>query len=154
MPEWLNELLPIFILLVAVIIVISRLPKVEGLDYSKWLCGGENPSDGAAVITCPQPFAQWNPAHHGGCEYRGLRTKRHTYARTRRGPWLLYDNEADPYQVDNLIGGVEFATLQAELDAQLQRKLRAMGDEFLAGAEYMRRWGYPMDDSGAVPYAD
>jgi OPA family glycerol-3-phosphate transporter-like MFS transporter len=35
MPEWLNELLPIFILLVAVITVISRLPKVEGLNYSK-----------------------------------------------------------------------------------------------------------------------
>ena len=35
MPEWLNELLPIFILLVAVVTVISRLPKVEGLDYSK-----------------------------------------------------------------------------------------------------------------------
>jgi OPA family glycerol-3-phosphate transporter-like MFS transporter len=35
MPEWLNELLPIFILLAAVAIVISRLPKVEGLDYTQ-----------------------------------------------------------------------------------------------------------------------
>jgi MFS transporter, OPA family, glycerol-3-phosphate transporter len=34
MPEWLRELLPILILLVAVGIVIARLPKVEGLDYS------------------------------------------------------------------------------------------------------------------------
>jgi OPA family glycerol-3-phosphate transporter-like MFS transporter len=35
MPEWLNELLPIIILLVVVAIVISRLPKVEGLDYTQ-----------------------------------------------------------------------------------------------------------------------
>ena len=34
MPEWLEELLPILILLVAVVIVIARLPKVEGLDHS------------------------------------------------------------------------------------------------------------------------
>jgi len=34
MPEWLQELLPIFILLAAVSIVIARLPKVEGLDYT------------------------------------------------------------------------------------------------------------------------
>ncbi|MEN8198073.1 MAG: hypothetical protein ABFS30_16435, partial [Pseudomonadota bacterium] len=34
MPGWLEELLPIFILLAAVGLVIARLPKVEGLDYS------------------------------------------------------------------------------------------------------------------------
>ncbi len=34
MPEWLNELLPIVILLAAVGVVIARLPKVEGLDYT------------------------------------------------------------------------------------------------------------------------
>ena len=35
MPEWLKELLPIFILLAAMGIVIARLPKVKGLDYTK-----------------------------------------------------------------------------------------------------------------------
>jgi len=35
MPEWLEELLPILILLVAVVLVIARLPKVKGLDYSR-----------------------------------------------------------------------------------------------------------------------
>jgi OPA family glycerol-3-phosphate transporter-like MFS transporter len=34
MPTWLNELLPILILLAAVSVVIARLPKVEGLDYT------------------------------------------------------------------------------------------------------------------------
>ena len=35
MPVWLEELLPIVILLAAVTAVIARLPKVEGLDYTK-----------------------------------------------------------------------------------------------------------------------
>ncbi len=34
MPGWLEELLPILILLAAVAVVIARLPKVEGLDYT------------------------------------------------------------------------------------------------------------------------
>ena len=31
----------------------------------------------------------------GGREYRGLRTKQHTYVRGLDGPWLLFDNIAD-----------------------------------------------------------
>jgi hypothetical protein len=48
---------------------------------------------------------------HGeeGREYRGLRTKRYTYVRALAGPWLLFDNLADPYQMDNLIGEPEYA---------------------------------------------
>ena len=34
MPEWLNELLPIVGILAAVAVVLARLPKVEGLDYT------------------------------------------------------------------------------------------------------------------------
>ncbi len=33
MPKWLNELLPILILLAVVVVVFTRLPKVKGLDY-------------------------------------------------------------------------------------------------------------------------
>ena len=33
----------------------------------------------------------------------GVRTAQHTYCRNIWGKWLLYDNEVDPYQLDNLI---------------------------------------------------
>ena len=64
---------------------------------------------------------------------------------------LLYDNEADPYQLENLINCVDFAEIQAELEALLQRELHAIGDDFLDGMAYINRWGYPLDDSGTVP---
>ena len=41
---------------------------------------------------------------YGFAEYRGLRTTQHTYVRSIHGPWLLYDNAADPFQMRNLIG--------------------------------------------------
>jgi len=124
----------------------------EGLDYSGMMLGGEDPSDKAAVIACYQPFGQYRRDVHGGREYRGLRTPRYTYVRDLEGPWLLYDNDEDPYQLLNLVGNSEHAPLQVELDGILNRKLEERGDEFLPGPEYLERWGYVVDETGTVPY--
>ncbi|MBU0478925.1 sulfatase [bacterium] len=121
---------------------ISIPETVEGLDFSKHIAGGNDPSDGAAVIMCPQPFGNWNAKHHGGREYRGLRTKRYTYVRDLDGPWLLYDNEVDPYQMQNLIHDKEASGIRDELDRWLQKKLDDSNDEFLPGANYIAKWGY------------
>lgn len=125
---------------------------VEGLDFSAHIAGGADPSDGAALLTCPQPFGQWTIGWHGGREYRGLRTVRHTYVRDLHGPWLLYDNDADPYQRLNLVNEPGSAAVRDELDGILCRKLSDTGDDFLPGADYIRRWGYSVDESGTVPY--
>jgi arylsulfatase A-like enzyme len=124
---------------------------VEGLDFSGHLRGGANPSDGAAVIACLSPFGEWTRGR-GGKEYRGLRTERYTYVRDLHGAWLLYDNQTDPYQRDNLCNRPEHAELQARLDRQLTDKLAKQKDEFLPGPKYIERWGYKVDASGTVPY--
>jgi len=124
---------------------------VEGTDRTKWLRGDSPDEDEAALITCPSPFGEW-PRPRGGREYRGVRTMRYTYVRTLDGPWLLYDNDEDPYQLNNLAGRAEHASLQARLDALLNERLEATGDEFRPGAEYVAKWGYPTDRFGTVPY--
>jgi arylsulfatase A-like enzyme len=136
---------------------LSGLPipdSVEGVDFSDYIEGGDDPTDGAILLTCPQPFGQWTREQHGGREYRGLRTRRYTYTRSLDGPWLLYDNEADPYQLHNRCNDPDYADLQQELDQWLNRKLAATGDEFLPGIEYVRRWGYTIDETGTVPYTN
>ncbi len=127
---------------------------VEGLDFSGHIEGGPDPSRGAAVISCPHPFGQWNKPRYGGKEYRGLRTARYTYVRTLDGPWLLYDNEADPFQMRNVIDAPEYAAVRRELDQELDRRLAERGDEFLPGMEYIRRWGYEVTANGTVPYTN
>lgn len=128
--------------------------SVEGSDFTPCMEGkGGDPSRGAAVIACYHPFGQW-ARRAGGREYRGLRTTRYTYVRTLEGPWLLYDNERDPHQKENLAGKPEAAAIQRELDAELARRLKARKDDFLHGMEYIKRWGYAVDASGTVPYTN
>ena len=123
--------------------------SVDGRDFSPALAGESIESDGA-LLACFHPFGEWSRPL-GGREYRGLRTEQYTYCRTLDGPWLLYDNDADPYQMVNLVHQPEYAEIQAELEALLQRELDAVGDEFLDGMSYINRWAYPLDDTGTVP---
>jgi arylsulfatase A-like enzyme len=125
--------------------------SVEGTDYSAMLAGRAEGTNDAAMICCVSPFGEWTRAD-GGREYRGLRTRRHTYVRDLNGPWLLYDNQADPYQLDNLTGKARYADLQKGLDARLNHVLASRKDEFLSGWEYIRKWGYKTDKNGTVGY--
>ena len=125
---------------------------VEGRDFSATIEGGQDPSGGAALIYCPHPFGQFL-REDGGREYRGLRTLNHTYARDLNGPWLLYDNDNDPFQLNNLVNRAELQALQADLDALLHKKLAERGDEFLPGESYIQKWNYPLDRTGPVPFS-
>ncbi len=125
---------------------------VEGLDFSKYLRGGKDPSDGAVLISSVAPFGQWE-RRHGGREFRGIRTARYTYVRDLSGPWLLFDNETDPDQRTNLVHAVEHGRELKKLDSLLKRKLESNRDEFLPAESYIRRWGYQVDTNGTVRYA-
>ncbi len=113
---------------------------VEGRDWSPILRGDEPlTGDEAALLNMPCEFTEL--IRNGMRAYRGLRTVRHTYVRNTDGPWLLYDNVADPYQKRNLIGRAENAELQADLERRLQERLDDLGDEFLDSQTYLERAG-------------
>lgn len=117
-------------------------PAVEGRDLSATTRGHPHQGDDeAAVLTCVAPFTEWK-RELGAREYRGLRTDRYTYVRDLKGPWLLFDNDADPYQMKNLIGSPECAQLQEDLDTSLDRKLAQRGDEFMPTEHYVSKWAY------------
>jgi arylsulfatase A-like enzyme len=124
---------------------------VEGEDRSAWLRGQQPDVHRGALISCITPFGEWS-RNQGGREFRGLRTVRYTYVRTLDGPWLLYDNDRDPYQQRNLVGDPKCAALQTDLDAQLHDTLKQHKDEFRPGRDFLRQWGYKTDATGTVRY--
>ena len=96
------------------------------------------------------PFGEWYRGR--GREFRGIRTRRYTYVRDLKGPWLLYDNQQDPYQLKNLARKPDSADLQKRLDLPLAGKLKATSDDFLPGTKYIEKWDYKVNSRGTVPY--
>jgi len=125
---------------------ISIPNSVEGTNFSGVIKGIEAPDNEATFLACPVPFHQWSYGA-GGREYRGVRTRRYTYCRDISGPWLLYDNQNDPHQLQNLVNRSEVSEIQKHLDNLLNQKLIKVNDQFLPGPEYMKMWNYDWDGS-------
>jgi len=122
---------------------------VEGLDLSHAALGQPGDEPTSAFIGNPCPF-------HGDAgglpEWRGVRTKTHTYVRGLDGPMMLYDNAADPYQLENLIGNAEAGETLESLDDELGDWLARLDDDFATKETYIERFNYEVDARGIVPY--
>jgi arylsulfatase A-like enzyme len=131
---------------------------VEGVDLSPRLTGAAKEAPDSVLLMNPCPFSIGDPrspdqvpAYQGmRMEYRGLRTTRHTYVRTIDKPWLLYDNENDPYQLENLIDDPGRRGLRESLEQQMQEHMARIGDRFLPKEEYYRIHGIEVDHRGKV----
>ncbi len=75
-------------------------------------------------------------------EWRGVRTDRYTYVRWVDGrPWLLYDNQFDPYQLFNLVEDAAYADVRTGLDAEFARWIAETGDIVVSGPELLQQLG-------------
>jgi len=123
------------------------VPKtVEGDNLSALVTGKGDGSDRAALLMSVSPFIPQLD------EYRGIRTSRYTYVRNLAGPWMLFDNQADPYQMHNLADDPAHVALRQELDVRLQAELKKIGDDFRPRKYYIEKWGYEIAPHGSIPY--
>lgn len=106
----------------------------------------------AVLLQCISPSGEWHK-FAGGRPYRGIRTPRYTYVRDINGPWLLYDNREDPYQLNNLVETGCSGELMERLDQILADVMREAGDELLPADVCLKKWGYQVDFLGTNPYS-
>jgi arylsulfatase A-like enzyme len=110
--------------------------RMEGTDRSDGVCGGDHDGPDAALIGIQFPHVSGVP------EWRGLRTPRYTYVRSRNGePWILYDTEEDPYQLHNRAMDSDHRDLRERLDRDLDRFLERADDPFLDAYDQLRHVG-------------
>lgn len=61
--------------------------------------------------------------------WRGVRTKQYTYVNLfDYGPWLLFDNKKDPYQLNNLINDPDYAEIKEKLEKRMRELMLEAGD--------------------------
>jgi arylsulfatase A-like enzyme len=122
------------------------------------LCGMDVPasmqgSDLAPVVTGARSegpdsafFQIFGPYEGDGTEdgWRGVRTRRYMYARFRSKPWVLYDLEADPYEMKNLAGEPSAASVQGDMEKRLAAWMRKTGDSW----DY--NWSHLVEDKGRL----
>jgi len=106
---------------------------IDGRDFSAAAAGGRSDQRDAVLLMKMLPGG--NPwLANGVTPWRGVRTKRYTYARLLdRGPWLLFDHQKDPWQLENLINDPAHADLRAKLEVRMQELLIEAGDPVDAG---------------------
>ena len=115
--------------------------SVEGEDLSKLIKKPDPKADRAALVMNVSPFG----ANLKDPEYRAIRTKQYTYIKTPDGASNLFDNMKDPNQMDNLLNKEAYKKVQQELDGQLNKQLKKIGDDFKPREFYMKKWNYTLD---------
>ncbi len=116
----------------------TKVPDdVEGIDVSHWAFGQVGPEPDAAFMQICGATAAWKDGH----EWRALRDKRYTYAIYRvDGRELLFDNQADPYQLKNLVDDGRHTVVLAKFRALVQQKMTELNDTFEACTWYRDQW--------------
>ncbi|RLD55480.1 MAG: sulfatase [Bacteroidetes bacterium] len=128
---------------------LSNVPvpdNIEGENMAGAIENREAFADRAALFMNVSHFAG------EGKEYRGIYTDRYCYVKSLEGPWLLYDHQKDPLQMDNLAGKPGFESLQEEMERMLQRELEKVDDPFMPRQYYIDKWAYRLGEGGYIPY--
>lgn len=115
---------------------LCEIPLPEGLsgqDLSFVPLGGEGPLPESAYFQILGPG--W--PHRGKWLgfWRGVRTHQYVYARWYQNEVepMLFDIQADPYEMNNLYGKKEYASVQADMEQKLQDWIARTGDPFETG---------------------
>ena len=126
---------------------------LDGENITDIILGKKKDDRKAALVICVQPFGNFSKSQ-GGREYRGIITKKFTYAKDLSGDWLLFDNVVDPYQLNNLIKDSSYKSTSKKLEKLLSNELNRFDDKFLPGSFYVKKWGLKVNSDGTIPYSN
>jgi len=127
-----------------------KIPEsIEGSDLSAMIEVPDPNTDRASLFMNVCPF----DVNYPDKEYRAIRTKQYTYARTPEGPFMLFDNAIDPYQLNNLLDKPEFSDVQKDLDKKLDEQLISIDDaNFKPREYYLKKWGLELNEDHIIEY--
>lgn len=134
---------------IAGLLGLSFKHKTDGKDLQGMILRGENGQEECYLYDL---YPCHQAADKGMKAWRAIRSQRYTYAVFGDGTeWLLFDNEADPYQMNNLISDPSMEEVRNELAARLRRYVETY-DGFMDGDEYIYYSGRLKDFNQSQEY--
>ncbi len=111
---------------------------VEGLDLSEAVY---KDSFSGEPFGCLMQGTGATAAWEDGHEWRGVRSKRYTYAKYLSDKSeYLFDNVTDPYQMNNLIDSAAHKEILAAHREFMEREMRKINDNFEPSSFYEKNW--------------
>ncbi len=105
-----------------------QVPEVDGKDLSDVITGTSKDTQDELLIM-NLTHLNLTSINAGIDTWRGVKTKKYTYARYQDGkPWVLFDDEKDPYQLNNLVSEPSYAAVMNELNTKTDILLKEAGD--------------------------
>lgn len=102
----------------------------SGLDFSGHLLRGTGPEPDAQLIMHISKKNASGGESHPAPLFRGVRTARYTYTVNEQGPFHLFDNREDPYQMNNLASSPNHEAIRQNLHVRLVELLARAQDPF------------------------
>jgi arylsulfatase A-like enzyme len=119
---------------------ISVPADMQGVDLSPLILGRATKGPESAFFQIFVPFAGDGTPN----PWRGVRTESAMYARTKEGPWVLYDLARDPYEQTNLALEPSAAPLRAHMKTLLDTWMTRTGDSWALNSME------PVEDKGRL----
>lgn len=111
---------------------------VPGMNLAPVMRGGPEPERDGVLLQ----FVTETRAGRGYYDetWRGIRTRRHKYTvigdRSGARPWQLFDLQADPFEMRNLVEQTGAAPIAADLHSRLAALLTETGDDYALGPAF------------------
>lgn len=101
-----------------------------GQDFSPWISRGQGPDpDDQFIMHIAKDNASGGQRHPAPL-FRGIRNRRYTYFITGDGAEHLFDNDADPYQLNDLGAGPNHTEIRGRFRDRLRAHLTRARDTF------------------------
>lgn len=111
--------------------------SVHGQDFSPCVRGGPGPDPSTQFLMhIANKGTVVNLDTYHTPFFRGVRGKRFTYTVTMNGPWQLFDNDADPLQMTNLVSDPAHEADRLAMQAELDRWIGLVEDPYMHADYY------------------
>lgn len=109
---------------------------IDGVDLSKEVLKTGNVDRDSVLIAHYVSAPNYCQAKHEELQWRGVRSRTHTYAKNINGAEMLFNNVADPYQMDSLVTDPASRQLLNMMRQRLEQLLAEADDALVPGTHY------------------